>query len=45
MQPFADCCVKPCAVHGQAHTQRWLGNAPVSDEKSFWGTLGCACWL
>ncbi|HEY3048393.1 MAG TPA: amidohydrolase [Polaromonas sp.] len=43
--PFADCCAKPCAVHGHAHTKSWLGNAPVSDEKSFWGALGCACWL
>jgi len=45
MQPFADCCARPCAVHGHGHTQSWLGHAPVSDEKSFWGALGCACWL
>jgi len=43
--PFADCCVKPCAVHGHAHTKSWLASTPVSDEKSFWGALGCACWL
>jgi predicted amidohydrolase YtcJ len=34
----------PCAVHGHDHARAWLGKLPVSDLKSFWGALGCACW-
>jgi predicted amidohydrolase YtcJ len=34
----------PCAVHGHDHARAWLGKTPVSDLKSFWGALGCACW-
>jgi predicted amidohydrolase YtcJ len=34
----------PCAVHGHDHARAWLGKIPVSDFKSFWGALGCACW-
>jgi predicted amidohydrolase YtcJ len=34
----------PCAVHGHDHARAWLGRVPVSDLKSFWGALGCACW-
>ena len=34
----------PCAVHGHDHARAWLGRIPVSDLKSFWGALGCACW-
>jgi predicted amidohydrolase YtcJ len=34
----------PCAVHGHDHGRAWLGRIPVSDLKSFWGALGCACW-
>jgi predicted amidohydrolase YtcJ len=34
----------PCALHGHDHTRAWLGKVPVSDLKSFWGALGCACW-
>jgi predicted amidohydrolase YtcJ len=37
-------CHTPCAVHGHDHTRAWLGRIPVSDLKSFWGALGCACW-
>jgi predicted amidohydrolase YtcJ len=33
-----------CAVHGHDHARAWLGKIPVSDLKSFWGALGCACW-
>jgi hypothetical protein len=36
--------VKPCAVLGHEHARAWLGKMPVSDLKSFWGALGCACW-
>jgi predicted amidohydrolase YtcJ len=35
-------CRKACAVHGHAHA--WtLGGAP-SDDRAFWGALGCSCW-
>jgi hypothetical protein len=31
-------------VHGHDHARAWSGRLPVSDFKSFWGALGCACW-
>jgi predicted amidohydrolase YtcJ len=35
-------CRNACAVHGHAHA--WtLGGAP-SDDRAFWGALGCSCW-
>ena len=37
-------CGAPCAVHGHDHVRARLGRIPVSDLKSFWGALGCACW-
>ena len=37
-------CRNPCAVHGHDHVRAWSGRIPVSDLKSFWGALGCACW-
>ncbi len=37
-------CDIGCAVHGHDHAQAWTASAPVSDLKSFWGALGCACW-
>ena len=37
-------CSKACAVHGHDHARAWSGRLPVSDLKSFWGALGCACW-
>jgi hypothetical protein len=33
-----------CAVHGHNHGAAWSTNLPVSDLKTFWGLLGCACW-
>jgi hypothetical protein len=37
------CCDAACGVHGHAHA--WARRAaPVSDERGFWGTLGCSCW-
>jgi predicted amidohydrolase YtcJ len=39
------CACRPaCAVHGHDHARALLGRIPVSDLKSFWGALGCACW-
>jgi predicted amidohydrolase YtcJ len=37
-------CANACGLHGHAHARAWSSKAPVSDLKSFWGALGCACW-
>jgi predicted amidohydrolase YtcJ len=37
-------CARACGVHGHDHRRAWLGSAPTSDYKGFWGALGCACW-
>jgi hypothetical protein len=37
-------CANACIVHGHDHTRAWSSSLPVRDLKSFWGTLGCACW-
>ena len=37
-------CDRSCTVHGHAHATSWASKVPVSDLKSFWGALGCACW-
>jgi len=37
-------CANACAVHGHDHAIAWSSRLPVSDLKSFWGVLGCACW-
>ncbi len=37
-------CANSCGVHGHDHAGAWGASLPVSDLKSFWGALGCACW-
>jgi predicted amidohydrolase YtcJ len=37
-------CANACGVHGHEHAKAWSGSLPISDLKSFWGALGCACW-
>jgi predicted amidohydrolase YtcJ len=37
-------CATACGVHGHAHASAWGANVPVSDDRSFWGALGCSCW-
>ncbi|MDJ0388743.1 amidohydrolase [Roseomonas sp. E05] len=37
-------CANTCGVHGHAHATAWSSKLPISDLKSFWGALGCACW-
>jgi hypothetical protein len=37
-------CGNHCSVHGHRHATAWSSKLPVSDLKSFWGALGCACW-
>jgi predicted amidohydrolase YtcJ len=33
-----------CNVHNHSRAKAWMSNPPVSDLKSFWGAIGCACW-
>jgi predicted amidohydrolase YtcJ len=33
-----------CKVHGHSRSKAWTSDPPVSDLKSFWGAIGCACW-
>ena len=37
-------CANSCGVHGHDHATAWSSKLPISDLKSFWGALGCACW-
>jgi predicted amidohydrolase YtcJ len=37
-------CSNQCNVHGHQHATAWSSKLPISDLKSFWGALGCACW-
>ncbi|MGB8899907.1 MAG: amidohydrolase [Methylocella sp.] len=37
-------CSNSCNVHGHSHPNAWGADVPVSDEKAFWGALGCSCW-
>ena len=37
-------CASACGVHGHDHARAWSGRLPVSDLRTFWGALGCACW-
>ena len=34
-------CGTACGVHGHAHA--WGLSAPT-DDRTFWGALGCSCW-
>ncbi|GAB4061637.1 amidohydrolase [Uliginosibacterium sediminicola] len=44
-QAAAACaCANSCNVHGHRHASAWASDLPVSDLRSFWGALGCACW-
>jgi Amidohydrolase family len=37
-------CANQCKIHGHDHATAWSAKLPISDLKSFWGALGCACW-
>jgi predicted amidohydrolase YtcJ len=37
-------CDSACGVHGHAHANAWAADIPVSDDKAFWGAVGCSCW-
>ena len=44
-QATAACaCANDCNVHGHRHATAWSSRLPITDLKSFWGALGCACW-
>ena len=44
-QQAAACgCTHQCNIHGHQHPTAWSSKLPVTDLKSFWGALGCACW-
>lgn len=34
-----------CSVHGQQPQLAWLSDIPASDQREFWGALGCSCWM
>ena len=36
-------CTNTCAVHGHAHA--WTLPGAPSDDRAFWGVLGCSCWI
>jgi hypothetical protein len=38
-------CSSACGVHGHSHDTAYKSSAPVSDLRSFWGALGCACFI
>jgi len=42
--PSSCCCTNRCNIHGHHHATAWSSKLPISDLKSFWGALGCACW-
>jgi predicted amidohydrolase YtcJ len=37
-------CAHVCTIHGHDHASAWSSKLPITDLKSFWGALGCACW-
>ncbi len=40
----AACCASPCVVHRHSHFAAAFAKAP-GEEQSFWGALGCSCWV
>jgi predicted amidohydrolase YtcJ len=36
-------CARACGVHAHAHA--WNRATPAKDARSFWGALGCSCWI
>ena len=38
-------CGTSCGMHGHQHANSWASDVPTSDPKSFFGALGCSCWL
>jgi hypothetical protein len=38
-------CGTRCGLHGHSHANAWASSVPASDPKSFFGALGCSCWM
>lgn len=38
-------CTSACSVHGHAHARASSGTPATSDLQTFWGILGCSCWV
>jgi predicted amidohydrolase YtcJ len=38
-------CAKRCDVHGHGHLRARAADIPASNPMSFWGALGCSCWM
>jgi len=37
-------CCGSCGVHGHQHDIARQSGIPVSDDRAFWGALGCSCF-
>jgi hypothetical protein len=37
-------CRDACALHGHDRQIAWTSPIPVSDDRAFWGALGCSCF-
>jgi len=44
MRACDDGCANACGLHGHRHGIVWSNPLPVSDERLFWGALGCSCF-
>jgi predicted amidohydrolase YtcJ len=40
-----DACASGCGIHGHAHQIAWTSPLPVGERSSFWGALGCSCFM
>ncbi|MCU0937582.1 MAG: amidohydrolase [Burkholderiaceae bacterium] len=38
-------CGNGCDLHGHRHASAWASAVPASDLRSFFGALGCSCWM
>ena len=38
-------CANRCGVHGHGHLRARATDIPASNPMSFWGALGCSCWM
>lgn len=45
MRACADGCASGCGMHGHNHQIAWASPIPVQDKTSFWGALGCSCFM
>ncbi len=37
-------CTHSCGIHGHKHGRAFSEAVGQSDQKAFWGELGCSCW-